>query len=404
MNNNSSQPPYISVIIPSYNRLKFAVSAIQSVLDQDLSEIPESLTNIEIIVVFDGGYEIFSKLIKMTFKDYPNVKFIDKENGGVSSALNVGIKAAKGKFISWLSDDDMMEKHHLKTMIARMLSVEWCIRMKPSIVYGGWKVIDDNDNLISAGENQHDVIPEELKNNCLYPLFKSRVHGCSMLIERNLFIRYGLFDENQLTTADYHRWFTFFQKGNLFLANYAENSIKSRFHPGQDSHAKNSIHIPECDGLWTYFAENFCSITEMPNFDSWKYVMTLQGHLKNSAYRNAYSNLLSIVRANTPTIIFTVYTHSDVQNLKDILTTADFASLLNWVVYLEEPESFTLEITNIAIELRAEVRLGVPSTINEAFFMDYPIFNDCGFFEKVIYGDYNAKIKRLEKEGPWCIL
>ena len=87
----------VSIIIPVYNGSNYVNLAIDSALRQ-------TYKNIEIIVVNDGSKDNTLKILKQ-YGD--KIKLIDKENGGVSTALNLGIKNMTGDYFSWLSHDDL---------------------------------------------------------------------------------------------------------------------------------------------------------------------------------------------------------------------------------------------------------------------------------------------------------
>lgn len=91
--------PLVSVIIPSYNASEFISGAIDSVLAQDYRPI-------EIIVVDDGSTDSTRDVILK----YENteVKYYNKENGGVSSARNYGIKKALGEYVRFVDADDFL--------------------------------------------------------------------------------------------------------------------------------------------------------------------------------------------------------------------------------------------------------------------------------------------------------
>ena len=76
--------PLVTVIIPTYNRKEYLEIAIQSVVNQ-------SYLNIEIVVIDDGSSTDYAQEIAAKFS---NCKFFPKENGGLSSARNFGIKLA----------------------------------------------------------------------------------------------------------------------------------------------------------------------------------------------------------------------------------------------------------------------------------------------------------------------
>lgn len=87
----------VSVIIPTYNRSQLVTEAIDSVLCQ-------TYPNMELIVVNDGSTDDTEEKLR-PYMD--RIIYIRKENGGVSSAVNAGLRAAKGKYIARLDDDDL---------------------------------------------------------------------------------------------------------------------------------------------------------------------------------------------------------------------------------------------------------------------------------------------------------
>lgn len=96
----------ISFIIPSYNSGKTIKKAINSILKQDNNSL-----EYEIIVVDDGSTDNTEEIIENLNE---NIKFIKKENGGVSSARNRGIKEATGEYIVFVDSDDYISKTLLK--------------------------------------------------------------------------------------------------------------------------------------------------------------------------------------------------------------------------------------------------------------------------------------------------
>ena len=89
----------VSVVIPVYNVEKYLSQCLDSVLSQSLEEI-------EVIVVNDGSTDGSSNICRQYSKRDKRIRLIEKENGGLSSALNVGIDLASGKYIIFLDSDD----------------------------------------------------------------------------------------------------------------------------------------------------------------------------------------------------------------------------------------------------------------------------------------------------------
>ena len=101
--------PKVSIIIPVYNGSNYLREAIDSALAQ-------TYKNIEVIVVNDGSDD--GGKTESIAKSYRNkIRYIYKKNAGVSTALNAGILAAEGEYISWLSHDDVYIPNKLEVQI-----------------------------------------------------------------------------------------------------------------------------------------------------------------------------------------------------------------------------------------------------------------------------------------------
>lgn len=97
----------ISVIIPVYNVEKYLEEALKSIVEQSLKEI-------EIICVDDGSTDKSSEILGCYAKMDSRIKVFRKENGGLSSARNLGIQKASGKYIYFFDSDDILERRTLE--------------------------------------------------------------------------------------------------------------------------------------------------------------------------------------------------------------------------------------------------------------------------------------------------
>lgn len=106
----------VSVVIPVFNSEKTIIPVIESVLNQ--TAIDQVL---EIIIVDDGSKDGSIKLVEnfVRVNSCPKIKIIKKNNGGVSSARNHGMRSSKGEFIAFLDSDDLW----LPNKIERQLEV-----------------------------------------------------------------------------------------------------------------------------------------------------------------------------------------------------------------------------------------------------------------------------------------
>ena len=108
--------PLISVIIPVFNSESTIRRAAISVLDQ-----PYAMC-IELILVDDGSTDESPQILDNLSRSYSNVRVFHKENGGVSSARNMGIEKANGKYLAFLDSDDWWENSFLTEDLAVALS------------------------------------------------------------------------------------------------------------------------------------------------------------------------------------------------------------------------------------------------------------------------------------------
>ena len=103
------EKPEVSLIIPAYNAENYIARSIDSALASDFA-------NLEIIIVNDGSTDGTQKIIDWYAKNYPNIVSITKENGGVADTRNVGIKAAKGKYIAFMDNDDLIRSDMISSL------------------------------------------------------------------------------------------------------------------------------------------------------------------------------------------------------------------------------------------------------------------------------------------------
>lgn len=95
--------PEVSIIVPVYNSIPYIDKCIESILAQ-------TFKNFELIIVNDGSTDQSGYICDQYAKKDSRVKVIHKENGGVSSARNVGMNIARGEFISFVDGDDWIYK------------------------------------------------------------------------------------------------------------------------------------------------------------------------------------------------------------------------------------------------------------------------------------------------------
>ena len=104
----------ISVIVPVYNVENYLEKCLNSLVNQTLQEI-------EILVINDGSTDDSQKIIEDFQNKFPQkIKTFAKENGGLSDARNVGIKRAKGLYITFIDSDDAIGQNSLQQLMEEL--------------------------------------------------------------------------------------------------------------------------------------------------------------------------------------------------------------------------------------------------------------------------------------------
>jgi glycosyltransferase involved in cell wall biosynthesis len=215
----------VSIIMPVYNGEKYFELALKSALNQDYEQL-------EIIVVDDGSHDINYVNKICTRQRDSRIKFFRKENGGVGSALNYAINKSSGKYISWLSHDDTYETNKISAQVKYIES----INETRCAIYSSYKVINEN-NEVSAEVDVESEVKKAVTS--LGPLEYGVLHGCSVLMPRELITNLGLFREDLKFVQDYEFWLRCIKKGiKFYLLN--EPLVNSRRHKEQNGTKNNT--------------------------------------------------------------------------------------------------------------------------------------------------------------------
>lgn len=104
----------ISVVTAVYNVEEYLQEMIESITVQTIG-----FANVQLILIDDGSQDSSGQICDQYALQYPeNIIVIHKENGGVSSARNEGLRYVKGEYINFTDADDMLENNALELMFA----------------------------------------------------------------------------------------------------------------------------------------------------------------------------------------------------------------------------------------------------------------------------------------------
>ena len=233
--------PMVSIVIPVYNGSNYLREAIDSAIAQ-------TYKNIEIIVVNDGSNDN-GATEKIALSYGSKIRYFTKPNGGVSSALNTGIRNMRGEYFSWLSHDDVYHPEKIETAIAALST----IADKTTIIKCRTEYINASSQLIKSGHEQKAspciVTPWSTALLSLYG--KSTYNGCTLLIHKSIFEKSGLFDEGYRYIQDILMWtMIFLQHFSIYPIPYI--GVKSRIHGEQLTRKGLAVFHSECERACDY--------------------------------------------------------------------------------------------------------------------------------------------------------
>lgn len=183
--------PKVSVVIPTYNHARYLSDALDSVLNQ-------SYPNLEVLVIDDGSKDGTAERVK-PYRS--KINYIYKENGGTSSALNLGLSLATGEYICWLSADDVFLEGKVSKQVGLMESDS-----NLGFSYTSFVVIDANGKkqytVNSAYFSDRREMVIKLMEGCF-------INGSSVMMRSSALKHIGNFDESLPQAHDYDLWFRF---------------------------------------------------------------------------------------------------------------------------------------------------------------------------------------------------
>jgi glycosyltransferase involved in cell wall biosynthesis len=201
VDNLISNTNLISIVIPLFNYEKYIKDCIESIKNQDYK-------NIETIVIDDCSYDNSYNIVKKL--DCDKIIHLDK-NMGYSRAKNEGIINSNGNFICVLDADDMLTKNSISCRINTLLKND-----VPFIFANAINIFDD----ISLEEcyklKNIQLYSEKLYKNKITNIQKCNtvyhIHAQTAMVSRELYKKYGLYDEKLRSRSDREMWWRFFGK------------------------------------------------------------------------------------------------------------------------------------------------------------------------------------------------
>ena len=185
----------VSIIVPYFNDPINICSSINSALNQTHSKI-------EIIIVDDENSTKSKKILNEYFKDNKKIRiFTNKNNSGVASARNLGIKKSKGKLIAFLDSDDTWKKKKIKLQIQEIKNE------KLDVCYTNYSASHSNKNISYRVKSPKKMFYNDLIKQC--PICCS-----SVVVKSNILKKYNFSPIE--TKEDYELWLRLAKNNYIF--------------------------------------------------------------------------------------------------------------------------------------------------------------------------------------------
>lgn len=199
--------------MPSYNATEFISETLKSALSQTYS-------NYEIVVVDDGSTDKTADLILKFKNSHPEmVKYVYQENKGLAGARNTGIRNANGRYFLFLDSDDLIDKNHLKSLMAKTKS----FKNSKKIAFSDTKLLL-NKNIIDKTYKQISGIREGQDTaKLLHANYMPGIH--SVLFPKEVFDKADNFDQSLIGAEDHDMYIRTTLAGYKFYSTHQPTAI-----------------------------------------------------------------------------------------------------------------------------------------------------------------------------------
>lgn len=170
--------PIISVIVPVYNAEKYLHRCIDSILAQ-------TFTNFELLLINDGSKDNSGKICDEYAVKDQRIRVFHKENGGVSSARNIGLDNAQGRWIAFADSDDWICENMYEIMLKKLDSCKADLCICDINMYWGGAITDlAYEHCLSVTGDRIEIVRRYINCswNCCY----------NIIAKKELYERYSL--------------------------------------------------------------------------------------------------------------------------------------------------------------------------------------------------------------------
>ncbi|MBP9759476.1 glycosyltransferase [Candidatus Dojkabacteria bacterium] len=189
--------PLISIVIPSYNKVKYIEKTLQSIVSQKNA-------NFEVIIQDGGSTDGTLNVIKKYAKKYPSlIRYESKKDGGQLDAINKGLLKAKGDIVTFINADDVYEDDAFESVVGHYIE-------NPDALWfaGKCKIVNDKDQEIAKFWTICKNTLLRLNSHFLLLLTSNYMSQPSIFLTKKAYQKYGPFSGNKKFVYEYDTWLT----------------------------------------------------------------------------------------------------------------------------------------------------------------------------------------------------
>ena len=167
----------ISVIVPVYNIKDYLERCVRSIMKQ-------TYQHLEIILVDDGASDGSGEICERLAKEDERIRVFHKENGGSSSARNLGIREAKGEYLGFIDSDDYIEPDMYELLASTIVKYD-----APMAQVSRDEVDEEGNRMPDVcipPKEEWLITPQEMMNELL--MHRGDASFCTRLTHRALFV------------------------------------------------------------------------------------------------------------------------------------------------------------------------------------------------------------------------
>lgn len=241
--------PRVSIVIPVYNGSNYLREAIDCALAQTYPDV-------EVIVVNDGSRDNgATEAIALSYGN--RIRYFSKENGGVSSALNLGIRNMTGDYFSWLSHDDKYTPEKVENSVQYLSSFD--SREKRIALCGACYINERSEKIRDMEFDFQKGHIYESREVLHYLLTHGVLDACCMLIPKTAFAECGYFNEDLRYNQDALMWYQIFSRGYSLVVDPQQRDVMYRLHANQTSKTRRDLLIRDSLEMAKIIAPSFAA-------------------------------------------------------------------------------------------------------------------------------------------------